>query len=533
MTPQNSPEMTGPTPNSQPESPSPAALAGLDERELLARGLEQDTRSATGSWRWEPPSPETLGNLLPEFEILGLIGRGGMGAVYRARQKKLDRLVALKVLPEEAADSPEFAERFAREARTLARLSHPHIVAIHDFGNRGELFYLVMELVDGVNLRQAIRSRSLEPEQALRIVPQICEALQFAHSQGVLHRDIKPENILLDRCGQVKIADFGIAKLIDPGKPGHTLTATDRLLGTLTYMAPEQVEGSRNVDHRADIYSLGVVFYEMLTGELPLGRFPKPSQRVQIDLRLDEVVLRSLEKEPALRYQQAGEIKSDVEHITQAPAPAPAPPALRPEQLAAAASPSSPGHGATELVSPTSPALQPAMSPRFSRKAIAGALCGVLGFLLVAGVIVPMFTVTHVVSVTPAGVAPAPNASPTILVFPILLFAAVIGLSAPLVATILGLMSISDIRHSQGRITGLPLALFDALLFPLLVLDIVLFVLWIMGLRWVMHMTSPGHVLIPLAWNVFPAACLCLIVDIVIVMLAWKAAVKPPQPALS
>ena len=210
-----------------------------------------------------------------------------MGFVFKARQPKIERLVALKILPQSLAADPAFAERFTREGRVLARLNHPNIVTIHDFGQAGGFFYLLMEFVDGVNLRQAMKVGRFTPAQALAIVPKICEALQFAHNEGILHRDIKPENILLDSKGRVKIADFGIAKLVEGGwnrPPGQlgagrsrpspaNLTETGKVLGTPQYMAPEQLEHPQDVDQRADIYSLGVVFYEMLTGELPLGRF--------------------------------------------------------------------------------------------------------------------------------------------------------------------------------------------------------------------------------------------------------------------
>ena len=144
-------------------------------------------------------------------------------------------------------------------------------------------------------------------------MPQICEALQYAHDKGVVHRDIKPENILLDKEGRVKIADFGIAKLVGREAKDSTLTGAGQIVGTPQYMAPEQIEHPLEVDHRADIYSLGVVFYQMLTGELPIGRFAPPSKKVQIDVRLDEVVLRALEKEPEQRYQQASQVKTEVE----------------------------------------------------------------------------------------------------------------------------------------------------------------------------------------------------------------------------
>ncbi|MCW5555760.1 MAG: serine/threonine protein kinase [Verrucomicrobiae bacterium] len=266
-----------------------------------------------------PPSVEELRKLFPQLEILELIGKGGMGAVYKARQMALDRLVALKILPPGAADDAGFAERFNREARALARLNHPHIVAVHDFGQAGGQPYLVMEFVDGPNLRQVEQAGRLTPQQALEIVPQICEALQFAHNEGVVHRDIKPENILLDKKGRVKITDFGIAKIVGVPAGKVSLTGAKDVLGTPHYMAPEQVEKPSTVDHRADIYSLGVVFYELLTGELPLGKFQPPSRKVQMDVRLDEVVLHALEKEPERRYQQASQVKTDVETIAMTP----------------------------------------------------------------------------------------------------------------------------------------------------------------------------------------------------------------------
>jgi predicted Ser/Thr protein kinase len=252
-----------------------------------------------------------------DLEVIELCGQGGMGVVYKARHTRLDRVVALKVLHQDASRDPAFAERFLREARALARLSHPGIVAVHDFGEVDGLFYLVMEFVDGVDLRRTIRGGELAPRQALTIVRELCEALQYAHDEGVVHRDIKPENVLIDKRGRVKIADFGLAKLAGSMLGGGALTATGQVMGTPHYMAPEQIEHPQDVDHRADIYSLGVVLYEMLTGSLPLGRFEAPSRRVDIDVRLDEIVLRTLEREPARRYQHAVDVKTDVDGVGQ------------------------------------------------------------------------------------------------------------------------------------------------------------------------------------------------------------------------
>jgi predicted Ser/Thr protein kinase len=276
-----------------------------------------------------PPKIEELSAKFPQLEILEFIGQGGMGAVYKARQKQLDRIVALKILPPQAASGPGFAERFAREARAMAKLNHPHIVTLYEFGQADGLFYFLMEFVDGTNLRRVLNAGRIAPKEALAIVPQICEALQFAHENGIVHRDIKPENILLSKSGQVKIADFGVAKIVAEGlteaagtvaAPSGELTEAGSTLGTPQYMAPEQIKNSAEVDHRADIYSLGVVFYQMLTGELPEGKIEPPSKKVQVDVRLDEVVLRALEKKPELRYQDANVLKTQVESIAQTPA---------------------------------------------------------------------------------------------------------------------------------------------------------------------------------------------------------------------
>ena len=276
----------------------------------------------TGSGLFVPPDPKALADQFPQLEIIELLGQGGMGVVYKARQKQLGRLVALKILPPQTGQDPAFAERFNREARAMARLNHPNIVTVHDFGHSPEgLYYFIMEFVEGTDLRQVLSSKQLAPAEALAVVPQICAALQFAHDEGIVHRDIKPENILLDTKGRVKIADFGLARLMNQSEVAFTLTQADQRMGTPHYMAPEQVEHPHKVDHRADIYSLGVVFYEMLTGELPIGRFDPPSQRVRMDVHLDDVVLHTLEKAPDRRYQHASELKTDVEAISKGAAP--------------------------------------------------------------------------------------------------------------------------------------------------------------------------------------------------------------------
>jgi len=283
----------------------------------MAQVLEP-TQAGDGVPAAVPPSLEELSPHFLHLEILECLGRGGMGVVYKARQKSLNRIVALKLLAPERSGDPQFAARFESEAQTLASLNHPHIVGIHDFGQAGGYYYLLMEFVDGVNLRQLLQAKQLTPKEALSIVPPVCDALQCAHDHGIVHRDIKPENLLIDKAGMVKIADFGIAKIIreSPGtdtfsEDARTGTSFTLPLGTPDYAAPEQCNGT--ADHRADIYSLGIVLYEMLTGERPAEQIEVPSKRVQVDIRIDEIVLRALERAPELRFATAAEFRTQVE----------------------------------------------------------------------------------------------------------------------------------------------------------------------------------------------------------------------------
>ncbi len=327
----------------------PAAPQNPCPRCLFSAAMAPTQSGAAAQPTSEPLSPAALAPHFPQLEILECLGRGGMGVVYKARQKALGRIVALKILAPERSTDPGFAERFTAEARMLASLNHPNIVTIHDFGESGGFYHLVMEYVDGVNLRQAMTAGRFTPEQALAIVPPVCEALQYAHDHGVVHRDIKPENLLLDQQGRVKVADFGIAKLLGSATAGgpdaaaagkvpadappagagaggpETLGAS--AAGTPQYMAPEQ-RARGAVDHRADIYSLGVVLYELLTGTLPGHSLKDASRRIQVDVRLDEVVLRALAVAPELRFPTATEFRTRVEALTApaTPAPVQAPP---------------------------------------------------------------------------------------------------------------------------------------------------------------------------------------------------------------
>lgn len=305
-----------PIPEDAPNGVCPRCLLDIG---LGGPEVNQTAPHTSSRYRFTAPKIEELAAIFPQLEILELIGQGGMGAVYKVRQTSLDRLAALKILPTQHEERG-FSERFTREARALAKLTHPNIVMIFEFGQASGYSYFLMEYVDGVNLRDSLREGKLSPAEALAIVPQICDALQFAHEEGVVHRDIKPENVLIDRKGRVKIADFGIAKLLRTTQPNQTLTGTHQVMGTLHYMAPEQMEKPHTVDHRADIYSLGVVFYELLTGELPIGRFDPPSHKTPMTQRIDDVVMRTLEKEPSRRYQHASDVKTAVSEIAVASA---------------------------------------------------------------------------------------------------------------------------------------------------------------------------------------------------------------------
>ena len=275
--------------------------------------------------RFDPAARPTvgdpfLGRDLSGYRVEEVIGSGGMGTVYRAKQLSLGRAVALKVLPPNVADDPHFVGRFHREAEILAQLSHPNVVQVIDRGVVDGRYFIVMEYVEGMNLRALVRRGRVPAKEACRIVAAVLEALDYAHRRGVVHRDIKPENVLIREDGIVKVADFGLSRFLGTDGIDTRLTRTHLVLGTYEYMAPEQRESSRDADSRADIYAAAVVLYEMLTGELPIGRFDLPSERVPgLDARLDAILERGLAKDPDRRFERASAMGRALGDIVTSP----------------------------------------------------------------------------------------------------------------------------------------------------------------------------------------------------------------------
>lgn len=236
------------------------------------------------------------------IEIETPLGRGGMGAVYLGRQVSLDREVAVKVLASELADDPQFLERLEREARVMARLRHPNIVAVHDFQRTEDGAAIVMEFIEGGSLREKLQlnPNGLPVAEALRIIRQIAAGLEAAHASGVIHRDMKPENVLIDADGTARVTDFGLALPLNAG--GTRLTLAGTAVGTVDYMAPEQFKGGE-ADARLDVYALAVMAYELLTGQTPRGSFDPPQRmRAEIPAHISTAVMRALRPNPADRY---------------------------------------------------------------------------------------------------------------------------------------------------------------------------------------------------------------------------------------
>ncbi len=314
------PDATLPVPKPVPSGGGSGRPTDEEVKAALQLGMETARPpSASASYQWQPPTVEELQSALPQFEVTDFIARGGMGAVYKGRHRALDRAVAIKILPPVLADGDgQFAARFRQEARAMARLSHPNIVSVFDAGETAQgLLYFVMEFIEGTDVAQLIRKEGkLEPERAIPIIRAVCEALAFAHDEGIIHRDIKPSNVMLDHRGRVKVADFGLAKTVN--LESSLMTRSDMAMGTPDFIAPEALIAGVQVDKRADIYAVGVMLYQMLTGSIPRGRFLLPSALVpQIDPGFDGIVDKAMQVDRDRRYSSAIEISTELLSVAE------------------------------------------------------------------------------------------------------------------------------------------------------------------------------------------------------------------------
>lgn len=462
--------------------------------------------AATGDSANEPrkeaafpiPTVAEVQEKFPHLEVQDLIGRGGMGAVYRVRQPDLDRIAALKILPPSIGEDPAFADRFAREAKALAKLNHANIVTLYEFGAADGLYFFLMEFVDGVNLRQAMNAGRFTPDQALAIVPPVCEALQYAHDQGVVHRDIKPENLLLDKGGQLKIADFGIAKMItgpeastttEP-RTGHEGNDDASLpMGTPSYMAPEQLDAEAQIDHRVDVYATGVVLYELLTGEKPKsGEFENPSQRVRVDVRIDEVVLRALESNPEQRYASARDFRTRIEAV------------------------------ATEPPNDPPMATAPSLSDQFAGKVAYSSLATAAMILIAISFNLSVSSWDWRMGnwIADFGRFSPPDSH--------ILFLWPIGKLAPIAATIVAWLAVVRIRQSDFHTEGLLISVIIALIYPLACLNEAVSTLAVEALREATNGSAGGT-----GWFLGSVSIFNLLLDGLAVWIIWRIARRPEK----
>lgn len=262
------------------------------------------------------PYPAEIAPLFPGYEIECLIATGGMGAVYRAVQKSLDRTVAIKILPHEFSKDAAFCEGFEAEAKAMARLNHPNLIGVYDFGEVNGMLYIIMEYVPGKSLFHSAHGTAIDPNEVIRLVTGICNGLAHAHENGILHRDIKPSNILLDLNAQPKIGDFGLARPVE-----RKIQEGEEIFGTPHYTAPEVVNSPQSVGYRADIFSVGVMLHELLTGRLPADDRRPASAIVHCDPRFDAIIRRASNPLPEARYASAAEITRDLGAIAQSTGP--------------------------------------------------------------------------------------------------------------------------------------------------------------------------------------------------------------------
>lgn len=303
-------------PNGVPGGLCPRCLLLGIHNEVFDGGQDDEDQMSEGSLEDDELAAE-----LPSFDFEEHIGRGGASVVWKARERVLNRHVAIKFLRNVSNDA-KFVERFTREAHVMAQLNHPNIVTLFSFGRtRSNHCYLVMEMVDGVHLGELVSKGPLDVPDALSITYDVCIAVRHAHDAGFMHRDIKPGNVLIDRRARVKVGDFGLARMSRDTDTSR-LTRHGWAVGTPHYIAPEQARGDGTEDHRADIYSIGVMLYQMLTGELPRGIFGSPSSKRKLDKRLDAIVMKALQEEPDKRYPNISELITDLQNVRESLDPA-------------------------------------------------------------------------------------------------------------------------------------------------------------------------------------------------------------------
>lgn len=265
---------------------------------------------------YKPPSLEEVQALVPRDKVLGFIGHGGMGTYYQAHQERLDRLVAIKILLADPDSDASLIEGFTREARAMAGLTHSNIIKVYDFGDADSKLFLIMEHVEGKTLEQLLKTRGFGIVEVVKILNQVCDALEYAHSKGVIHRDLRLGNTMLDQHGVAKVGDFGMARLIGEELFRHNLVEENQAMGTVDYVAPEQQEGGVEVDSRADIFSLGVMLYKLATRTLPYGEYVPPSHFMpDLDPLVDEIVLRCMQRKPENRYQSIYEFREVLQKL--------------------------------------------------------------------------------------------------------------------------------------------------------------------------------------------------------------------------
>jgi serine/threonine protein kinase len=375
-------------PDETPPSPTDP-LFGNNPSDLMRGAMdpEKAPTASSDSRAWQPPAPEDLQAQLSGYGVDQFIARGGMGAVYRGRHLSLDRAVAIKILPPLLREiDPTFAQRFKQESRAMAQLNHPAIVGVYSSGEMADgTLYFIMEFIDGTDVAQmVIQQGRLSSAHAMAITAHVCDALQYAHTHGVVHRDIKPANIMVGFDGRVKVADFGLAKSSNVNQA--SLTMSGHVMGTPHFLAPEALMLGGSVDHRADIYAVGVMLYQMLTGKLPKGIFEMPSMLVAgLDPRFDQIIAKAMREERSARYQAILEMRQDLDGMLTQPVKQTLPPS------SSATAPENPTAKANSLPEQKQPVVVRAgQKSSLSLWVLAAAAMAIVGFIIWMEVTAPL-----------------------------------------------------------------------------------------------------------------------------------------------